>query len=101
MGKVRKWHPPFFLLAVWMALVDKTVNTVTDAKITLVVLSVMFIGDLALELKERREEGILSVILDDWGRRLWKEGRHIRDGNRRRCGVIELDEVALFLWGKG
>ena len=53
--KVREGDPPFFALAVSMVFLEKPINTITLADVTLLVLSVVLVGDLLFQLKEIRE----------------------------------------------
>jgi len=59
-GKIRERDPPFFVFAIGMSFVDKTVDSFALADVALIVLALMFICDFLLELKEVRKEGVVG-----------------------------------------
>ena len=57
-GKIREGDPPFFVLALCMAFINKPVNTIALTNVTLVVLAIVLVRDLLLQLEELRDEMI-------------------------------------------
>ena len=69
MGKIWKWHPPLFTLAVKMAFVDEAVESVDFAKVAFVVLTIMSICDLLVHLDEKRKNlsmFVSGINVDRW-----------------------------------
>ena len=77
MGKIWKWHTPFFTLAVKMACVDEVVDFIEFANAAFVLLAIMFIGDLLVHLEERRKKPIMFGSDTKIGRWFRDEGWHI------------------------
>ena len=50
-GKIREGDPPFSVLAIGMVFIHKLIDTVTLADISLIVLSIVLVGDLLSGLK--------------------------------------------------
>ena len=57
-GKIGEGDPPFFLLAICMAFVLKTINTLKLANVALIILALVLVDDLLLEFQRVREERI-------------------------------------------
>ena len=60
-GKIGEGYPPFFILAVGMAFVDKLIDSVTLADVALIILAVMFVDDFFLSCRNSGRRGWLSV----------------------------------------
>ena len=95
-GKIRKGGPPFFVLAVHMVFINKPINNITLTNVTLIVLSVVLVGDLLLQLKKIREERIVlgSHRQGNWRLRgiFW----HVLNGDTHCGEIVELNEVGLL-----
>ena len=71
------------------------------ADVTLIVLSVVLIGDLLLQLKELCEERIVLGSRRQGNWRLWDKLWHFSNGNGHGSKVVKLDEILLLLDGLG
>ena len=67
-GKIWERYPPFFLLAVGMAFVDKPIDSFMLTNVALILLAIVFVSDLLLELGEFREK---RVIGGSWYQGFW------------------------------
>ena len=94
--EVREREPLFFSLDGGVTFTQETVDSILAAKIALVELAVVIVGDLIVNLEEGGKEGVLVVTIDHNGR-LDGDEEHFRDGDRLRGGVVELYEVRFGL----
>ena len=76
-----------------MAFIDTLTNTLMLADVTLIVLSVVLIGDLLLQLKEIREERIILGSRRQGHWRLWGVSWHVSNGGENGSKVVKLNEV--------
>ena len=60
-SKIRERDPPFFVFAIGMSFVDKTIDSFTLADVALIVLAILFVCDFLFELKEFRKEGVVGA----------------------------------------
>ena len=90
--------PPFFLLDIGVTFEQETVDSILAAKVALVELTVVVVGDLITNLEEGRKEGVLVVAIDH-NRRLDSNEGYVRDGDKLCGGVVKLNEVRFGLVG--
>ena len=100
-GRIREGDPPFFFLVIYMAFINKPINTIALTNITLLVSSFVLVCDLFLQLEEIWGETIIFGIRRQGNWRLWDKLGHVSNWDRDGSEVVKLDEIRLPLDGLG